>query len=334
MTTEELRAHARATGEGYIVDGLLRPGLGLLLAPPKVGKTRLAIDLSLNVSTGNPFLGHRVLRPGPVVHYSFEPTSNDLLSTLGAYDAPSDLRIDWHLTPPGDGSFEDFAQHLRALVRAHPEIVLVTVDMWDALDRPVAAEASRRDTYAIQMRTVLRQYRALAQELNVALVLLHHPNSNNPEMPSGGNAISGTADIIWTLQREPQASRGSLTVTGRSLPEATLELDWDKTSGRWSQRQHGETFSTNLATATSRDLMGQAVDASVGPDWVTRPQLIDAAVGALKAHGREAGPAYVESEVDDHLRARVKRKVFDRRATRPVAYRRSTPQGQPRVRGY
>ena len=323
MTTEELLRHARAIDSGWIIKGLLRPGLGLLLAPPKVGKTRLAIDLSISVATGRPFLAHPISRPGPVIHYGFEPSANDLVNALSAFNAPHDADVDWRLELPSDGTFESFKLDLTQLVRARSDTALVVVDMWDAIAYPHQAEAFRNDTSYKRMRAVLRPYHQLAHELGLAIVLLHHPSSQSPTAPNGGPAISGTVDFIWTLQREPNAGSASLAVTGRNLQETTHDLHWDHTLGRFTERRNAETFTIKLAPSSARERIEQIVYDTIGRHWMTRPSLIDTVNARLHAAGLQPGAKYVEKVVDSHAHTQVKKRVFDQRRSRPVAYRRS-----------
>ena len=46
----------------YFVEGLLPQGLALLAAPPKYGKSWLALDLCVSVARGAPFLGRETER--------------------------------------------------------------------------------------------------------------------------------------------------------------------------------------------------------------------------------------------------------------------------------
>jgi hypothetical protein len=51
-----------------LIRGLLREGeTANIIAPPKLGKSFLAIDLALAVATGSPWLGHFMCEPGKVL---------------------------------------------------------------------------------------------------------------------------------------------------------------------------------------------------------------------------------------------------------------------------
>ena len=57
----------------FIVYKLLYPGLYLLAGAPKIGKSWLALDLCLSVTSGEQFLKHDTSR-GQVVYLSLEDT--------------------------------------------------------------------------------------------------------------------------------------------------------------------------------------------------------------------------------------------------------------------
>lgn len=56
-----------AVEEPMLIDGLMGGGLGFPCAAPKVGKSWLAMDISVRVATGQPLWGHDVMR-GCVLH--------------------------------------------------------------------------------------------------------------------------------------------------------------------------------------------------------------------------------------------------------------------------
>ena len=79
--------------------------------------------------------------------------------------------------------------------------------------------------------------KALADKTGVPFVVVHHLRkeaAGDPiESVSGTAGITGSADTILVLNREPKDSLGLLYVRGRDVPEAEIAMQFDESTGKW-----------------------------------------------------------------------------------------------------
>ena len=87
--------------------------------------------------------------------------------------------------------------------------------------------------------TEVRQLKALADELRIALLVVHHVRKQKDQDPlkmlSGSTGVSGAADSAFVLDRENRgAMNATLYCTGRDIEQRKLLLRFDREQCRWS----------------------------------------------------------------------------------------------------
>jgi hypothetical protein len=79
--------------------------------------------------------------------------------------------------------------------------------------------------------------KALADKHGVPFLVVHHlrkESTGDPlEAVSGTAGITGSADTILILQREPKDCFGVLYVRGRDVPESEIAMQFDEATGKW-----------------------------------------------------------------------------------------------------
>ena len=77
----------------------------------------------------------------------------------------------------------------------------------------------------------------LAQEHNIAILVIHHANKLNPvdfrDSASGAMSLLGGADNFWSLHRQPMSEEATLKVTGRDIVNEQ-ELAMQFKDGYWT----------------------------------------------------------------------------------------------------
>ena len=80
-------------------------------------------------------------------------------------------------------------------------------------------------------------FKTLADEFGVPIVLVHHLNKvghDDPLMAVSGTAgLTGSADTIIVLKRNPGEAFGTLYVRGRDVIETDLGVQFDNDTGKW-----------------------------------------------------------------------------------------------------
>jgi hypothetical protein len=231
----------------WAVRDLVPAGVSLLVGPPKIGKSWLALQFAIAVSGGTAIWpGRDPEHGGEVLLLGLEDNDRrmrsrisklravpTMLDSLDSASAPDVSRLhfatEWpRLDAGGIGELDQW------LVE-NPNARLVIVDTL-ARVRPQEGRRSSayQDDYAIA--GVLKP---LADRYNVALVLVHHTRkmaaADVLDTVSGTQGLAGSVDALLMLRRERAQMDAALYVTGRDIEqEQDYALRFDPTTCRWS----------------------------------------------------------------------------------------------------
>ncbi len=102
----------------WIVQDLIPEGMTLIAAPPKSGKSWWALDLSLSVARGEPFLGKPTTKNG-VLYLALEDSKRRIQSRTNKLlqlnaDLPTGFMCAHKIEPIGDGFAERFDEYVKA----------------------------------------------------------------------------------------------------------------------------------------------------------------------------------------------------------------------------
>jgi hypothetical protein len=201
----------------WIWDGILpEGGMSLLAAKPKVGKTTLAIGLSVAISRGEAFLG-RETQQAPVVYLALEEKKSEIhkrLTAMGVSDEP----LSFHFgLAPSKGITE-----VDALV-AETEAGMLVVDTLQKL-----ARVKDLNDYAGVTKT-LEPLLAVARNRNCHIILLHHAGKANDRTDGdeilGSTALLGAVDTgILLKKRQHGRTLSTIQRYGEDIPETVFLL--------------------------------------------------------------------------------------------------------------
>lgn len=213
----------------FCVEGLLPEGLSILGGAAKEGKSWLVLDLSVRVARGLPFWEIPTKR-GDVLYLCLEDSLNRVQSRLNRVtdDPPENLYFAITAGTIGGG----LCEQIRGFKQSHPDLTLVVVDTFQVV-RSGSTEVSYAGDYA-----EVRQLKALAEELHISLLLVHHLRKQKDKDPlnmiSGTTGITGAADAVFILKRTTREDvNASLTCTGRDIEQRSFVLRFNQESCRW-----------------------------------------------------------------------------------------------------
>lgn len=213
----------------FCVEGLLPEGLSILGGAPKAGKSWLVLDLGIQIARGDALWGFPA-KKGDVLYLCLEDSLNRVQDRLNRItdDPPDNLFF-----AVSAGTIEDgLCEQIKNFKQNHPELALVVVDTFQ-----VVRSGSTEISYAGEYSEV-RKLKALAEELHIALLLVHHLRKQRDKDPlnmiSGSTGISGAADAVYVLDRRNRNNlRATLTCTGRDIEQRKLYLSFDPECCRW-----------------------------------------------------------------------------------------------------
>jgi AAA domain len=219
----------------WAVPQIIPEGLSILAGKPKTGKSWAALDFAIAVAGGYCALGNIQCEQGDVLFLALEDNERRLQQRVKAVlqgkPAPVALTIATQWRRADAGGLVDLQTWLNG--RSRGRLVVI-----DTLQK-IRGQRSKTDGVYADDYQAIGSLKALADATGVPFLVVHHLRkeaAGDPlESVSGTAGITGSADTILVLKREPRDSLGFLYVRGRDVPEADIAMQFDEATGKWSR---------------------------------------------------------------------------------------------------
>lgn len=215
----------------WAIEGIVPEGFGLIVAPPKAGKSWMVANFGLGCAGGGYALGKIPVKRRPVLYMALEDGHRRLQSRFRKLMDGSPIPPGIHVIikcQPGRAM-----QQLGAwMERNRDEAPLVILDTLGKVKPPKGAgEESYISDY--KFGSALKE---LADETPGSTVLVvHHTRKAEStdfiDAVSGTQGIAGAADFILVLARRRHSDEAVLSVTGRDVIESEYALVMN--DGNW-----------------------------------------------------------------------------------------------------
>lgn len=292
----------------WLVEGLIMPGLTLLAAPPKMGKSYLVLQMGLCVGAGVPFLG-RQTRKVPVSYFDLEEWEELLQRRrkhIGKANGIVRSQVSYALeTTGGDVTvLHDIDRHIR-----EKGSQLVIIDLL-ARVRDELGEDAKKNAYARDY-AALRKFAdfILQRHPHVAIVLVHHTNKGNHDdwqaKISGSQGLAGASHTNMLMThvdlrgmdddaRAEALKYRKLHVAGKAVEPAEMMLEMMPDGGGW---QPTEKTSEEVKTFGKHAHILQVLREANGA-WVTAKEVKEVVEGTLDSIKRMLARMAKRGEVE------------------------------------
>lgn len=210
------------------VDDLVVPGLTLLAAAPKAGKSYLMLYLSYCIAIGLPAFNARKTKKGKVLYMALEDNKRRLqkrlkeimqANLLSGFNKPDDL----HLFAEGELEQENRFRRLKKIIESGDYDVVI-IDILQRIAKPSETGTYKKDY------TLLRKLKKVADDTHSAIIAVHHTNKKggkkNPlNAVSGTQGLAGAADNIIVIQPVGRKQLG-VDTQGRDLERQGFRLEY------------------------------------------------------------------------------------------------------------
>ena len=309
---------------------LLRGAVTLLVGPPSAMKSSLALAWAAALALKAEFGRFKPVERATTIVYNVEDDQHEqrrrLSAVLRQFDAaPADIKgrvirtgpnqIGTLVVPP-DSDGNTYTPAFRAL-REGLEQTGASVLIVDPLAELHTAEEN--DNGAI--RRVIAEFRRLAEETNIAVLVLHHTRKGaaaspgDPDIARGGSAVIGAVRVAFTLMPMTESDASDLGVsTDFQSRSSYIRLDNAKsnyaplTDAEWFEKtgyelDNGEHVGAPIpwkpptaktATSTDLDTLAAAIERGTADGEPWSPRLSDDARSIrqlLENHGFVGRPA-------------------------------------------
>jgi AAA domain len=216
----------------YHVPGIVPEGSNLMVGPPKIGKSWMALSIGLGAAAGGRVLGLTV-DARPVLYLALEDGHRRLQDRCRSL-------LDTDRIP---AAFD-------YLIAVQPGMLVATIETWmarhpgagplvilDTLGKVLPPTLQGESAYGRDYRIGSVLKRAMDEQPGAALLTNHHDRKAGSEdfvdRVSGTNGLAGAADTVIVLARQRHESTGTLEVTGRDVAEGSYAVRFDGARGLW-----------------------------------------------------------------------------------------------------
>ncbi|MBQ6756741.1 MAG: AAA family ATPase [Oscillospiraceae bacterium] len=230
-----------------LAENLIVPGVTLLAAPPKYGKSWLMLQLSLAVANGRDFLGEKT-QEARVFYFALEDSVRrlqDRLLAVGATKADLENLVLFTAMPRLD---DGLGKMIADTCKNHADARLFIIDTL----QKVKGANGNRNVYEADYEA-MGELKRIADAYNVAIVLVHHLRKQIDDTDpfnriSGSTGLTGAADTMIVLERKKRSSDVTVMhITGRDIESDDIEMRFDKESHVWKR------VSANVGTDPVRE---------------------------------------------------------------------------------
>lgn len=213
----------------WAVEGFLPAGLSILAGGPKVGKSILALHLSLGVAIGGCVLGKINVQQGDVLYLALEDTKRRLQERINNSDLPDECDISrLTLVTSSPRQNEGGIDFIRWWLEEHSQARLVIIDTLQKFRKLFSGKGSM---YAEDYE-VISEIKNIADLFDVSILIIHHlkkakENEDWLNEFSGSQGLAGAADTLFSLKRARVQNGGILHRTGRDVEEMDFAMKLD-----------------------------------------------------------------------------------------------------------
>lgn len=215
----------------HLIPGMLMAGTILLVAPPKIGKSWMCMDLAYQLATGGKAFGGIQLEARPVLYMALEDGPRRLKSRLEQLG---------HTTPAERLSFATEADNPQPILDAfiHENADRQPAVILDTLGKVLACypRGSNEGAYEHDYKVLGGIQSNVMQVDGASLILVHHNNKTKTgdyvDTVNGTTGIAGAADAIMRLSRQRNSDEGLLQVTSRDAEEGEYAMRFH--DGLWT----------------------------------------------------------------------------------------------------
>ncbi|ORB16876.1 hypothetical protein BST37_05885 [Mycobacterium noviomagense] len=295
----------------YAVPGIIPEGFGLLVSPPKAGKSWLVCGVGLACAAGGLALGAIHVDKRAVLYLALEDGQRRLQSRSRSIMRGQPLPAGLHFITKAKPAevIPMIAEFLRRHSDDGPLIIL------DTLGRARPPRPAGADLYAWDYAIGTQLKETIDTAPGATLLVVHHTrkaeSSDFVDSVSGSQGVAGSADFVLVLSRKRHCDEALLSVTGRDITEAEYALT--VTDGLW--QLDGPTLSAASETAQTRRVSDtrSAQSLEILSTVMQCPKPVSPAeVSEKLGIDNDTVGRYLRRLADDGLIKRAKRGLYER----------------------
>ena len=231
LTAQELM-EGESSQTTILVPGLTSPGVSILTAKPKTGKSFLCLGLALEVARGGQIPGRKG-EAQEVLYLAIEDNDEQVLERLDTMLQGTPRPEGLHFGFSGWAEAGAELEELEAFLQAFPAVRLVIIDT-------LARFGSWKIGFDNTNNPKMAKLKALAERYDLAMILVHKEHNDWAEDLLLQSSLSGEVDTLIILERSHFQGEATLNLTGRDFPDTEIPLRFNGHTCSWEVREPGE----------------------------------------------------------------------------------------------
>ena len=214
------------------IDKILPHGLFLFAGSGKIGKSWLALDMCVAVSSGGK-LWDFPAEQGEVLYLALEDSHARLQGRLLKTEAEENDISRLHLVTASFGISNGLIEQTHSFLEQYPNTKMIIVD---TLERIRDGEQDR-SMYSNDYRD-MTALRDITNAHKLTLLLIHHTRKMYDPDPlntlSGSTGLIGSVDGVFVLEKDKRTSnKAKLTIANRDTEGFCFKLEFDPDKCKW-----------------------------------------------------------------------------------------------------
>jgi predicted XRE-type DNA-binding protein len=232
----------------------------LLIGASKIGKSWMALQLAIAISSGGKFLKWKLEKRKHVLYLANEDSELVVKERINKLKAKPEEIEKLHIMFNWKTRGVDAINRVRAYIQKNKYTRLVIIDCLGTVRGKSNNKSVYQDDY-----TEIERWRTLCHELGISIIIIHHPKKtigfkandyDMMEVVSGSNALGGCADRSMFLLRKRNEDIAKLYSFGRDGKDISLGLEWTPVEygDGWSVKDDGDLNKLELSEASKKIL--------------------------------------------------------------------------------
>ena len=200
----------------------------ILAALPKIGKSWLALQISMAVRNATEVLGFKV-KEGEVLYCAYQDNRKrikrrfKLMGVKAEDKKPNFVYTSLGLTEGLEEQIEDW-------IKNTPNAQLVVIDTY-YYALPQSSQKSFKERYEIDSKNLSGIHR-IALDYNIAILIVHHTTKGKQDDSfneiSGSVGMQSIADTLWVISSDRKAkNKTTLEIIGRDIESDAFQIGLD-----------------------------------------------------------------------------------------------------------
>ena len=219
----------------FIIDDMLSPGLSMLAADPKTGKSWFSLLMCLCVSQGKKFLGYKTHKCN-VLYLALEDSDNRMKSRIKRIFEGDKLPDTFNYCIEINDLSSGFIEQMELVCQSMNDLRLIVVDTLQC----IRGQYNNKDggAYGYDYKE-MNKLKSFAKKHNLAILLIHHTSKmDNPNdlffSISGTRGLTGALDLMMVIKKENVSDKqAKLYIRGRDVDNDAFVIEMQDC--RWAK---------------------------------------------------------------------------------------------------